>query len=43
MKRAHEARKKVGMGRMIAFGEAGNAGKIKHTSLVDMAKSYGVK
>ena len=43
MKPAREAMKKVCMDRMIAFGQAGNAGKIKHITLVDMAKSYGVK
>ena len=40
MKPARDAMKKVCVDRMIAFGQAGNADKIKQISLVDMAKRY---
>ena len=43
MKPAREAMKKVCVDRMIAFGQAGNAGKIKQITLVDMAKRYAAK
>jgi len=39
-KPAREAMKKVCMDRMIAFGQAGNADKIKPISLAEMAKRY---
>jgi fructose-bisphosphate aldolase, class II len=41
LKPAREAMKKVCVDRMVAFGQAGNAGKIKPVSLADMAKIYG--
>lgn len=41
LKPAREAMKKVCIDRMVAFGQAGNAGKIKPISLEEMAKSYG--
>ena len=41
LKPAREAMKKVCVDRMVAFGQAGNAGKIKPISLADMAKIYG--
>jgi len=37
---AREAMKKVCVDRMIAFGQAGNADKIKIVTLVDMAARY---
>ena len=40
MKPARDAMKKVCMERMIQFGQAGNAGKIKQITLVDMAARY---
>ncbi len=40
LKPAREAMKKVCDERMIAFGQAGNAGKIKPVSLEDMARRY---
>jgi len=40
LKPAREAMKKVCMERMIAFGQAGNASKIKCISIDDMAKRY---
>ena len=40
MKPAREAMKKVCVDRMVAFGQAGNAGKIKQITLVDMAAHY---
>ncbi|MCS6771462.1 MAG: fructose-bisphosphate aldolase class II [Kiritimatiellae bacterium] len=43
LKPAREAMKKVCMDRMIAFGQAGHADKIKHVTLVDMARRYGYK
>lgn len=43
LKPAREAMKKVCIDRMIAFGQAGNADKIKHVTLVDMARRYGYK
>ena len=43
MKPAREAMKKVCVDRMVAFGQAGNADKIKHITLVDMAKRYTAK
>ena len=43
MKPAREAMKKVCVDRMIAFGQAGNAGKIKQITLVDMAARYAAK
>jgi len=39
-KPAREAMKKVCQDRMIAFGQAGNADKIKPVTLADMAKRY---
>jgi len=39
-KPARDAMKKVCMDRMIAFGQAGNAGKIKPISCEEMAKRY---
>lgn len=41
LKPAREAMKKVCIDRMVAFGQAGNAGKIPHVSLSEMAKRYG--
>ncbi len=43
LKPAREAMKKVCVDRMIAFGQAGQADKIKYVSLSDMAKRYGIK
>ena len=43
MKPAREAMKKVCVDRMVAFGQAGNAGKIKQITLVDMAARYTKK
>ncbi|HMP77759.1 MAG TPA: fructose-bisphosphate aldolase class II [Kiritimatiellia bacterium] len=43
MKPAREAMKKVCVDRMVAFGQAGNAGKIKQITLVDMAARYAAK
>ncbi len=40
LKPAREAMKKVCIDRMTAFGQAGNAGKIKPISLEEMAKRY---
>jgi fructose-bisphosphate aldolase, class II len=40
LKPAREAMKKVCIDRMIAFGQAGNAGKIKPMTLIDMAARY---
>lgn len=40
MKPAREAMKQVCIARMVAFGQAGNAGKIKPISLEEMAKRY---
>jgi len=40
LKPAREAMKKVCVDRMIAFGQAGWADKIKQVTLVDMAKHY---
>lgn len=40
MKPAREAMKKVCVDRMIAFGQAGNADKIKPVTLEEMAKRY---
>lgn len=40
LKPAREAMKKVVMDRMIAFGQAGWASKVKQTTLDDMAKKY---
>lgn len=40
LKPAREAMKKVCIDRMIALGQAGNAGKIKPISLEEMAKRY---
>ncbi len=40
LKPAREAMKKVCVDRMVAFGQAGNAGKIKPISLEEMAKRY---
>jgi fructose-bisphosphate aldolase class II len=37
---AREAMKKVCVDRMVAFGQAGNAGKIKVKTCADMAASY---
>ncbi|HEV2970961.1 MAG TPA: class II fructose-bisphosphate aldolase [Pirellulales bacterium] len=42
LKPAREAMKKVCAERMIAFGQAGNAGKIKPVSLDEMADRYAV-
>jgi fructose-bisphosphate aldolase class II len=42
LKPAREAMKKVCIDRMIAFGQAGNADKIKQVSLAEMAKRYGL-
>jgi len=43
LKPARDAMKKVCMDRMIAFGQAGQADKIKCVSLADMAKRYAGK
>jgi fructose-bisphosphate aldolase class II len=43
LKPARDAMKEVCKARMIAFGQAGNAGKIKCKSLADMAKRYTAK
>ncbi len=43
MKPAREAMKKVCIDRMIAFGQAGQADKIKQVTLVDMAARYAKK
>lgn len=40
LKPAREAMKKVCVDRMVAFGQAGHAGKIKTVSLAEMAKRY---
>ena len=40
LKPAREAMKKVCIDRMVAFGQAGNAGKIQPISLEEMAKRY---
>jgi len=40
LKPAREAMKKVCVDRMVAFGQAGNADKIKQVTLVDMAARY---
>ena len=40
LKPSREAMKKVCAERMVQFGQAGNAGKIKVISLADMAKRY---
>jgi fructose-bisphosphate aldolase class II len=40
MKPAREAMKKVCVDRMNAFGQAGNADKIKSVTLAEMAKRY---
>ncbi len=40
MKPAREAMKKVCVDRMVAFGQAGNADKIKPVTLAEMAKRY---
>jgi fructose-bisphosphate aldolase, class II len=40
LKPAREAMKKVCMERMVQFGQAGNAGKIKPVSLEEMADRY---
>jgi len=40
LKPAREAMKKVCVDRMVAFGQAGNAGKIKPITLEEMAKRY---
>ena len=40
LKPAREAMKKVCIDRMVAFGQAGHAGKIQARSLGDMAKTY---
>ncbi len=40
MKPARDAMKKVCVDRMVAFGQAGNAGRIKQITLVDMARRY---
>jgi fructose-bisphosphate aldolase, class II len=40
LKPARDAMKKVCMARMVSFGQAGNAGKIKPVSLGEMAKRY---
>ncbi len=40
LKPAREAMKKVCIDRMVAFGQAGHAGKIKPISLEEMAKRY---
>jgi len=42
LKPARDAMKKVCAARMIAFGQAGNAGKIKPISLEEMADRYAV-
>jgi len=42
MKPARDAMKKVCIDRMVAFGQAGNAGKIKCISLEEMADRYAV-
>ena len=39
---AREAMKQVCIARMTAFGQAGNAGKIKPITLDEMAKRYRV-
>jgi len=41
LKPAREAMKQVCIDRMTAFGQAGNAGKIKPISLEEMARRYG--
>ncbi|HMP73643.1 MAG TPA: fructose-bisphosphate aldolase class II [Kiritimatiellia bacterium] len=41
LKPAREAMKKVCVDRMVAFGQAGHADKIKPVSLAEMAKLYG--
>ncbi|MCZ7592283.1 MAG: fructose-bisphosphate aldolase class II [Kiritimatiellae bacterium] len=43
LKPAREAMKKVCVDRMTAFGQAGNADKIKQITLVDMAARYAKK
>src|SRR5574340_1264719 len=43
LKPARDAMQKVCEERMIAFGQAGNAGKIKPVSLEDMARAYSAK
>ena len=43
LKPAREAMKKVCVDRMVAFGQAGQAGKIKQITLVDMAARYAKK
>jgi len=40
LKPAREAMKKVCAERMVQFGQAGNAGKVKCITLADMAKRY---
>jgi fructose-bisphosphate aldolase class II len=40
MKPAREAMKKVCVARMTAFGQAGNAGKIKCQSIADFVSYY---
>ena len=40
LKPARDAMKKVCVERMVSFGQAGNAGKIKVISLEQMAKRY---
>jgi fructose-bisphosphate aldolase class II len=42
LKPARDAMKKVCAARMVAFGQAGNAGKIKPVSLEEMADRYAV-
>ena len=42
MKPARDAMKKVRVARMVSFGQAGNAGKIKCISLEEMADKYTV-
>jgi fructose-bisphosphate aldolase class II len=41
LKPAREAMKKVCMERMVQFGQAGNASKIRPVSLAEMAERYG--
>ena len=40
LKPAREAMKQVCRDRMVAFGQAGNAGKVKCVTLEEMAKRY---
>jgi fructose-bisphosphate aldolase class II len=41
LKPSREAMKKVCAERMVQFGQAGNAGKVKCITLAEMAKRYG--